>query len=135
MLRSTILSLDILVKALIGAPRRSGPNEGNASDLNPPVIAAAPRIREAVKAPCPPLPYHVISFIIYPLVQYVLPHQSSQRHVVGTDPEYDFVISVPPVYLPRLVSARTVRSPIVCTSCTSMIKSRIHMIITSFLYL
>ena len=61
-------SSDSFVNARIGAPRRSGPNDGNAKACRPSSSdAAAPSSRAAVKAPWPPRPCHSISIMDSPL--------------------------------------------------------------------
>ena len=55
------------VKALIGAHLRSGPNDGNAKTYAFSFKEyASPRSLDAVNAPCPPLPCHIISFMPVP---------------------------------------------------------------------
>ena len=66
-LRSPMGRSDSFVNARIGAPRRSGPNEGNASACAPSASdAAAPSKRAAVNAPCPPRPCHRTSIMGLP---------------------------------------------------------------------
>ena len=72
-LRSPMGASAILVNARMGAPRRSGPNEGNASACLPSAIdAAAPRSRAAVNAPCPPRPCHNTSIMQSPVLLHLI---------------------------------------------------------------